>query len=330
MSANFIDHIRIWVKSGDGGAGSVHFRRERFIPKGGPDGGNGGNGGNIILKGDNQLHTLLHLRYKKHIKAENGSNGQGSNKYGDKGNDIYIKVPLGTVIKEEDNESKKIEILEHEQEYIIAKGGKGGLGNSNFKSSTNQTPRYAQPGIPGEEKCLIFELKILADVGLVGLPNAGKSSLLASLSAAKPKIANYPFTTLIPNIGMIPYYENKSFIMADIPGIIEGAAKGRGLGTKFLRHIERNAVLLFVIDAESESIKKTYNLLINELNEYNIDLLFKEKLLAISKSDLLDEEMIDEIKKHDMPDDIDHIFISSKNKLGLENLKNLLWDKINT
>ncbi len=326
-STNFIDHIKIWIKSGNGGAGSVHFRRERFLPKGGPDGGNGGNGGNIILKGDNNLHTLLHLRYKKHIKADNGSPGQGSNKSGDKGEDVFIKVPLGTVVKNAEDESIITEIVSHDQEFIIAKGGKGGLGNTNFKNSVNQSPRYAQPGIPGQEMWIILELKLLADVGLVGLPNAGKSSLLSTLSAARPKIANYPFTSIIPSVGVVDFYDN-SFVMADIPGIIKGASKGKGLGTKFLRHIERNAVLLFLIDPEVKSIKQTYELLINELQSHNIDLLYKEKLLAISKSDLLDDEMIKEIEKLDLPKEVDYIFISSKAKFGLQDLKNKLWKLI--
>lgn len=327
-SINFIDHIKIWVKSGDGGKGSVHFRRERFLPKGGPDGGNGGNGGNIIIKGDSHLHTLLHLRYKKHIKASSGSPGQGSNKFGDNGEDVFIKVPLGTVIKDAENENIIAEIIADGEEYIIAKGGKGGLGNVNFKTSTRQAPRYAQPGIPGQEKWIILELKLLADVGLVGLPNAGKSSLLSALSAAKPKIADYPFTSLIPSVGVINYYDENSFVMADIPGIIKGASKGKGLGTKFLRHIERNAVLLFIIDCESDSIKDTYKLLINELKSHNIDLLYKDKILAISKSDLLDEEIKEEIKKLDLPKNIECVFISSKNKSGLQDLKNKLWHLI--
>ncbi len=323
----FLDYVKIWVKSGKGGSGSVHFRREKFIPKGGPDGGNGGTGGNITIVGDTQLNTLLHLKYKKHIKADSGGPGQGRDKYGADAEDVLVKVPLGTVIKNIEKDITEAEITENGQEYIVAQGGKGGLGNVNFKSSTNQTPRYAQPGIPGVEKNLILELKILADVGLVGLPNAGKSTLLSTITAAKPKIGDYPFTTLVPSVGVVKYRDDNSFVMADIPGIIKGASQGKGLGTRFLRHIERNATLLFVIDATSDSIKNTYSILLNELKNHNSELLYKKKLLAITKSDLLDDELISEIIKKDIPN-IDFVFISSLTNNGLNELKDKIWDSI--
>ena len=322
----FIDYLKIKIQSGKGGAGSVHFRREKYLPKGGPDGGNGGDGGSIIMKGNEHLHTLLHLKYKKIIKAKDGGPGHGMNKYGSRGADEYIEVPLGTQIY--DDESSKIigEIIEHNQELVVAQGGKGGLGNTYFKSPTNQTPRYAQPGIPGEEKRLTLELKILADVGLVGKPNAGKSTLLSKLSAAKPKIGDYPFTTLVPNVGVVRYKDTENFVMADIPGIIPGASQGKGLGLKFLRHIERNASLVILIEA-SDDIKDTYEILLNELNNYSKQIAFKKKLLAISKVDLLDQELIEEIKQNHLPD-IKTVFISSFTGHGLNELKDAIWQNI--
>ncbi len=332
-----IDTAKIWIKSGDGGAGAVHFRREKFLPKGGPDGGNGGDGGSIIIKGSNHTNTLLHLRYNKHFKAENGANGQGMNKYGEKAKDIYITVPPGTVVKDLDN-NFITEILYDNQEFIIAKGGKGGLGNSFFKSSTRQAPKYAQPGIPGQEMTILLELKLLADVGLVGFPNAGKSSLLAALSAAKPKVGDYPFTSLVPTVGVVEYYDN-TFVMADIPGIIEGAAKGKGLGLDFLRHIERNAILLFIVDIESDSIKQTYEMLLAELKAYNPQLLNKKHLLAITKVDLLSDkdtqnidnnDILNDIIGQDLPKGIDYVYVSSLDRKnpGLDILRNKLWDII--
>jgi len=325
--SNFIDHIRIFCRSGKGGAGSVHFRREKYLPKGGPDGGDGGRGGHIILKGNRNLWTLLHLRYMKHISAGDGENGKGALKTGSAGEDIIVEVPLGTIVKDSEKETSLLEITSHDEMQVLIPGGRGGLGNNHFKSPTNQTPRYAQPGEPATEGWYIFELKILADVGLVGFPNAGKSTLLSVLSAAKPKIDNYPFTTLSPSIGIVSYRDNKSFVMADIPGIIEGASEGKGLGLKFLRHIERNSVLLFMIPADSKNITGEYHILLNELGKYNKELLDKKKVLAISKSDLLDDELIDEIKS-DLPD-VTSVFISSITGYQLNELKDLLWEKLN-
>ena len=282
---NFIDYVKIFCKSGNGGKGSSHFRREKFAPKGGPDGGNGGRGGNIILKGNKQLWTLLHLKFTKHVIAENGGDGSGSNKYGSNGKDTIIEIPLGTIVKSSENSKKKLEILNHNEEKILLKGGIGGLGNDHFKSPTNQAPQYSQTGKVGIEEWVILELKVLADVGLVGFPNAGKSTLLSSISKAKPKIGNYPFTTLTPNLGVVPYKDYKSFIVADIPGIIEGASEGKGLGIRFLRHIERNSILLFLIPFDS-NIKNEYKLLSNELKKYNKKLLEKKMIIAISKCDL--------------------------------------------
>ena len=325
--SNFIDHIRVFCRSGKGGAGSVHFRREKFIPKGGPDGGDGGRGGHIILKGNRNLWTLLHLRYMKHISAGDGENGKGALKTGSGGEDIVVEVPLGTIIKNSEKETPLLEITKHDEVQVLIPGGRGGLGNNHFKSATNQSPRYAQPGEPAMEGWYTFELKILADVGLVGFPNAGKSTLLSVLSAAKPKIDNYPFTTLSPNIGIVSYHDNKSFVMADIPGIIEGASEGKGLGLKFLRHIERNSVLLFMIPADSNNISVEYHILLNELGKYNKELLDKKKVLAITKSDLLDDELIDEIKS-DLPD-VTSVCISSITEYQLNELKDLLWNKLN-
>lgn len=323
-SANFIDHIKIHCRSGNGGPGSVHFRREKFVPKGGPDGGDGGRGGHIILKGNAQLWTLLHLRYKRHINAENGQQGGGSTSTGANGEDVIIEVPLGTVAKNADTGELLAEITENEQEEIILEGGKGGLGNNHFKSSVNQTPRYAQPGLPGIEMSVLLELKLLADVGLVGFPNAGKSTLLSVLTAAKPKIANYPFTTLKPNLGIVFYRDRRSFVMADIPGIIEGAHKGKGLGLRFLRHIERNSLLLFMVPADSDHIANEYHTLLRELEEHNPELLDKPRLLVISKADVLDAEL-KKLLSAELPDELPHLFVSSIANLGLKELKDQIW-----
>ena len=329
QGSNFIDYVRIFCKSGHGGKGSTHLRREKYIPKGGPDGGDGGRGGHIILKGDKQLWTLIHLKYRKHIKAENGGDGSGQLRTGADGKDIILKVPLGTVAKDGETGEVLFEIVDDDQETILAQGGRGGLGNNNFKSPTNQTPRYAQPGEEGVEGWFVLELKILADVGLVGFPNAGKSTLLSVVSAAKPKIADYAFTTLEPNLGIVNYYDDKSFVMADIPGIIEGAHEGRGLGLRFLRHIERNSMLLFMIPADSKDISGEYDILLNELKQYNPELLDKERLLAVSKSDMLDDELKKEIKKH-LPKKIPYLFISSLTGEGIPQLKDMLWKTLNS
>lgn len=326
-SDNFIDYVKIHCTSGNGGGGSTHYRREKYIPKGGPDGGDGGRGGHIILRGDKQLWTLLHLKYKKHIKAGHGAHGSGNLRSGAQGKDTYIDVPLGTIAKDEDTGEILFEITEDGEEKILQKGGRGGLGNNNFKNSVNQSPRYAQPGEPGEESWRLLELKVLADIGLVGFPNAGKSTLLSVVSAAKPEIANYPFTTLRPNLGMVSYRDHRSFIMADIPGIIEGAHEGKGLGLRFLRHIERNSVLLFMVSIDSENIKKEYDTLLNELKQYNPELLHKDRILAITKSDLLDDELIEEVKK-DLPK-VTSIFISAVSGKGIPELKDLIWKHLN-
>jgi GTP-binding protein len=324
---NFIDYVKICCRSGAGGAGSVHFRREKFVPKGGPDGGDGGRGGHIILRGNAQMWTLLHLRYRKHVIAGNGVHGAGANKTGANGEDIVLEVPLGTVAKDEETGEVDIEITEDGQVHILVPGGRGGLGNTNFKSSTNQAPRYAQPGEEGREEWKVLELKVLADVGLVGFPNAGKSTLLAAISAAKPKIADYPFTTLTPNLGIVAYRDNRSFVMADIPGIIEGAHEGKGLGHRFLRHIERNAVLLIMIPADSANIRKEYEVLLGELKAYNRELLVKERLVVITKADLLDEELraliLEDIA------DLKPLFISAVAQTGLNELKDRIWQMLN-
>ena len=322
---NFIDHIKIFCKSGNGGRGSSSFRREKFVPKGGPDGGDGGKGGDIILKGNSQLWTLLHLRYTKHLKAENGEGGQGSKKHGKNGKDVVIEVPLGTIAKSADNDNISIEILNHNEEKILLEGGIGGLGNVHFKTSTKQAPQYSQPGVQGIEEWINLELKVLADVGLVGFPNAGKSTLLSSISKAKPKIGDYPFTTLTPNLGVIPYKDNLSFIMADIPGIIEGASEGKGLGIRFLRHIERNSIHLFMIPVISE-VDKEFKLLHKELKNYNKELLEKKIIIAVTKCDLLSEK---ELKKMKFNLKQEIIKISSVTGYGLENLKDAIWKKIN-
>ena len=326
-SSNFVDYIRIFCASGNGGKGSTHLRREKYIPKGGPDGGDGGRGGHVILRGNAQFWTLIHLRYRKHIKADHGGAGSGALMHGADGKDIYIDVPLGTVAKVADTGEFLFEITSDGQEQIIVAGGRGGKGNAFFKTATNQTPRYSQPGEPGEENWFILELKILADVGLVGFPNAGKSTLLSKLSAAKPKIADYPFTTMVPNLGIVEYRDHKSFVMADIPGIIEGAHEGKGLGLRFLRHIERNSMLLFMIPADTKDIATEYKILLKELKEYNPELLDKERVLAITKSDLIDEELEAMLKKH-LPKKIETIFISSYTEDNLNSLKDILWRKL--
>ena len=326
--SNFIDYIRIFCKSGHGGAGSKHFMRTKFNPMAGPDGGDGGRGGHIILKGNKQLWTLLHLRYYKNVVAENGENGSKNNSSGKNGKDIYIEVPLGTIARDEETGETVAEILDEGQEVIFMPGGRGGLGNANFATPTNQAPEHAQPGEPGKEGWKVLELKVLADVGMVGFPNAGKSTLLSVITAAKPKIADYAFTTLIPQLGMVEYRDEKSFCIADLPGIIEGAAEGKGLGHRFLRHIERNAVLLFMIPADSGDHRKEFDVLINELKEYNPEMLQKDFIIAVSKSDMLDDELKEAIAK-ELPKDIPHIFISSVTQSGLPQLKDLLWQTLN-
>jgi GTP-binding protein len=323
MTSNFIDYIKTFCRSGAGGKGCVSFHRDKLTPKGGPNGGNGGRGGHVILRGNAQLWTLLHLKYQRHIFAEDGYAGQPARCTGAQGKDAIIEVPLGTVAKDDKTGEIITEITEDGQEFILLRGGRGGLGNDHFKTATNQAPHYAQPGEPRIEKAIVLELKVLADVGLVGFPNAGKSTLLSVVSAAKPEIADYPFTTLVPNLGVVPYRDYRSFVMADIPGIIEGAAEGLGLGTRFLRHIERNSILLFMISAESQDIKKDYQILLNELEEYNPELLDKKRLLAITKSDLLDEELINLIKA-EIPKDIPTIFISALTQKNINELKDLI------
>lgn len=327
-SDNFVDYVKIHTKSGNGGGGSTHFRREKYIPKGGPDGGDGGRGGHVIVRGNKQLWTLLHLKYHKHIKADHGVHGSGALKTGAQGKDSYIEVPLGTIAKDGETGEVLFEITEDGEEQIIERGGRGGLGNNHFKSPTNQTPRYAQPGESGMEGWKILELKILADVGLVGFPNAGKSTLLSVLSAAKPEIGDYPFTTLRPNLGIVSYRDHRSFVMADIPGIIEGAHEGKGLGLRFLRHIERNSVLLFMIPADSIDIKKEYKILLKELKKYNPELVHKTRLLAITKSDMLDELMMKQMTKL-LPKDLPVCFISAVAQTGLSELKDLVWKALN-
>lgn len=323
-SSNFIDYVKIFSRSGAGGAGSVHFRREKFVPKGGPDGGDGGRGGHVMVRGNSQLWTLLHLKYRKHIFAQNGSAGAGALKTGAQGEDVVLEVPLGTVVKDAETEVVIAEITEDGQEAIVLAGGQGGLGNNHFKSAVQQAPRHAQPGEPGQEAWLILELKLLADVGLVGFPNAGKSTLLSVVSAAKPEIADYPFTTLVPNLGVVAYHDYRSFVMADIPGIIEGAAEGKGLGTRFLRHIERNAMLLFTIPADAPDINREYALLLNELKKYNPELLDKKRIVAITKSDLIDQEL-QSLLLEELRLDSPVIFISAVTRYNIDPLKDLIW-----
>ena len=324
--SNFVDYVKIFFKSGKGGAGSPHLRREKFVAKGGPDGGDGGRGGHIILKGNAQLWTLLHLRYKKQISATSGEAGSQQQSTGANGQDIIVEVPLGTVAKDAETDEFLFEITEDGQEQVLLAGGRGGLGNCHFKSATNQTPRYAQPGEDCKEGWFILELKILADVGLVGFPNAGKSTLLSVVSAAKPEIADYPFTTLVPNLGFVQYRDMQSFVMADIPGIIEGAHEGKGLGLRFLRHIERNSMLLFMVPWDSDDIHNEYKTWLNELEKYNPELLDKNRILAITKSDMLDEELMEEMKK-DLPD-IPYTFISSVAQKGIQELKDMIWKEL--
>ena len=327
--SNFIDYVKILCRSGKGGAGSRHFHRAKYIPKGGPDGGNGGRGGHIILKGNRHMWTLLPLRYQRHIFATNGESGGANRSTGKDGEDRIIEVPVGTVVFDAESGAYLCEVTEHDEEIKLLRGGKGGLGNWNFATSTNRAPRYAQPGQEGIEKAIVLELKLLGDVGLVGFPNAGKSTLLSSISAAKPKIGDYPFTTMEPSLGIVSYRDGKSFVMADIPGIIEGASEGKGLGLRFLRHIERNAVLLFMVPADSADIKKDYEILRHELHEFNPDLSDKSRVLAITKSDMLDDELREELAR-ELPDDVPAVFISSVTGQGLTELKDLLWREINS
>ncbi len=326
--SGFVDYVTIFCRSGKGGAGSAHLRREKYIPKGGPDGGDGGRGGDVIVRGNSQLWTLLHLKYRKHVFATHGKNGSSALKTGADGNDEFIDVPLGTVAIDADSREVLFEITKHGETKVLMKGGRGGQGNNHFKTSTHQTPRYAQPGEPSLEGWRVLELKILADVGLVGFPNAGKSTLLSVVSSAKPKIADYAFTTLTPSLGIVEYKDNLSFVMADIPGIIEGASEGKGLGLRFLRHIERNSMLLFLIPADSKNIREEYKVLLNELKVYNPELLDKKRMLAISKSDMLDKELMELLKK-DLPK-VDTIFISSLTMTGIPGLKDKLWKALNS
>lgn len=325
---NFVDYVKICCKSGNGGPGSLHFHRDRLTAKGGPDGGDGGRGGHIIVRGNSQLWTLLHLKYRKHVLADHGTPGGATRKSGADGQDEILDVPIGTIAKDVETGKTLFEIEEDGQIEILMEGGKGGLGNWNFKSSTNQSPHYAQPGLPGKEEWKILELKLLADVGLVGFPNAGKSTLLSVVSAAKPKIGSYAFTTLTPNLGIVSYRDSRSFVMADIPGIIEKAHEGKGLGIRFLRHIERNAALLFVIPSDSDNIKKEYEILVNELRMYNPELLHKPRLLGISKKDLIDDELRTMIEE-DLPEGISTIFFSAATQEGIGELKDLIWEILN-
>jgi len=325
--SNFIDYVKIYCASGHGGAGSMHLHRAKYIPKGGPDGGDGGRGGHIILRANPQFWTLIHLKYRKHVKADDGEKGGAALCKGKNGGDVVLDVPVGTVVKDAETEEVLFEMVEAGEERILCKGGRGGLGNNNFKSATQQTPRYAQPGEDGQEGWFILELKLLADVGLVGFPNAGKSTLLATITSAKPKIASYAFTTLEPNLGIVKYYDERSFVMADIPGIIEGAHEGRGIGLRFLRHIERNSVLLFMVSVEEESISKTYRTLLSELQEYNPELLDKQRVLAVTKCDLLDSDAEKKMKRT-LPKGVPCVFISSVGQTGLKELKEQLWDAL--
>lgn len=325
--SNFIDYVKIHCRSGKGGAGSRHFYRAKYVPKGGPDGGDGGRGGHVILRGNKQMWTLLPLKYNRHVFAGNGQSGSGGRSFGKDGEDAVIEVPTGTVVFDAETGEFLCEVNYDGEEVKLLRGGRGGLGNWHFKSATNRTPRYAQPGEPAIDRTVILELKLLADVGLVGFPNAGKSTLLSALSAARPKIADYPFTTMEPQLGIVPYRDNRSFVMADIPGIIEGASEGKGLGLRFLRHIERNAVLLFMVPADAENIKGEYEILLNELERFNPQLMDKQRVLAISKSDMLDEELMAEIE-NTLPDDVPHLFISAVTGQGLTELKDVLWGAV--
>ncbi len=333
MADNFVDYVKIYCKSGKGGAGSSHLHRDRLTIKGGPDGGDGGRGGHVVLRGNDQYWTLLHLKYRKHVKATTGGDGSRSQSTGKQGKDVVLDVPLGTVARDGETGEFLYEITENGQEQVLLNGGRGGQGNVHFKSSTFQTPRFAQPGEDGQEGWNILELKILADVGLVGFPNAGKSTLLSVVSAAKPEIADYPFTTLTPNLGIVPYRDYRSFVMADIPGIIEGASDGKGLGHRFLRHIERNSILLFLVPADADDIAKEYHILLSELEKFNPELLDKDRMLAISKSDMLDEELrleMDQVMKKDLPSDLVYTFISSVSGYNIDQLKDTLWKKMNS
>ena len=325
--SNFVDYVKIFARSGHGGAGSAHFRREKFVAFGGPDGGDGGRGGSIVLQGDRQYWTLIHLKYQRHQFAEDGGNGSGARSTGKDARDIVIPVPLGTVARNAETGELVGEVTADGERLVLLKGGRGGLGNWHFKTATNQAPRYAQPGEEGAEGSFILELKVLADVGLVGFPNAGKSTLLSVVSAAKPKIANYAFTTLEPNLGIVEVRDGKSFVMADIPGIIEGAHEGRGLGTRFLRHIERNSVLLFMVPADSDDVRRDYEILLGELTQYNPELLDKQRLLAVTKCDMLDDELLEEMKSH-LPEGIPSLFISSVSGLNIARLKDMLWESL--
>lgn len=327
MPSNFIDYVKIYCRSGKGGAGSMHFHRAKYLPKGGPDGGDGGRGGHVILRGNRNLWTLLHLKYQKHVIATDGGHGGESRSFGKDGQDKIIEVPLGTVCYDGDTGEYLCEVREHGENIVLLRGGRGGLGNWHFRTATNQAPRYAQPGEPNQERNIIMQLKVLADVGLVGFPNAGKSTLLSVVSAAKPEIADYPFTTLTPQLGIVSYRDNRSFCMADIPGIIEGASEGKGLGLRFLRHIERNAVLLFMVPADADDIDRQYHILLNELEKYNPELLSKARLLAVSKCDMADEEMLAQMEKT-LPEDIEHVFISSVSGMGIDKLKDMLWEEL--
>ncbi|MBT8221483.1 MAG: GTPase ObgE [Bacteroidia bacterium] len=325
---NFVDYVKINCRSGNGGVGSAHFHRDKMTAKGGPDGGDGARGGHIIVRGNEQMWTLLHLKFRKHIKAGHGGDGSGNHRTGATGEDVILEVPLGTLAKDVESGKVEFEITKHNEEHILVAGGRGGLGNAHFKSATNQSPRYAQPGEEGLEEWKILELKVLADVGLVGFPNAGKSTLLSVISAAKPAIANYPFTTLVPNLGIVSYRDDRSFVMADIPGIIEGAHEGKGLGHRFLRHLERNATLLFMIPCDSDNIAKEYAVLLNELQMFNEELIHKPRLLAITKADMLDDEL-KQMLLPELPKDIPHIFISSVTMDAIDQLKDLLWQIMN-
>jgi len=325
---DFLDEAVITVKSGDGGSGCISFRREKFIPRGGPDGGDGGDGGDVIVQATSRQNSLIDFRFRRHFKAKNGQPGRGKNQTGKNGDNVTIHTPLGTLVYDEETGELLADLVKEDQEVVLLEGGRGGKGNEHFATSTNRAPRKAQPGIPGEQRKLRLSLKYLADIGLIGLPNAGKSTLISRISAARPKIADYPFTTLVPNLGIVGYRDDKSFVMADIPGIIEGAHEGKGLGIRFLRHIERNSILLFMIPADSKNIKDEYNILLNELKMYNPELLDKKRILAISKSDMLDDELKDEIRK-DLPD-ISRLFISSITGEGLTALKDMIWKVLNS